>query len=193
MVWVRAHRRSGVPVRAHSRRGPAATGTGVLAALFGVWLLTQSGGAQTLLGGDASSPTAGTAASTMCAVADVADGDTFTCQGSGEQRVRILGIDAPETGEGDRPRQCHARTATAALRQLIDGRTVTLRSDSRQPDRDRYGRRLAHVEVSGTDVAQALVRDGHARITSFRTDRTPVLREAQAAAQRDRAGQWRYC
>lgn len=192
MVWVRAHRRNGVPVRAHSRRGPAAAGTGV-AALLGAWLLIQSGGAPQLLGG-ATSPTAGTAASTTtCVVADVVDGDTFTCQGGGEQRVRILGIDAPETGESDQPRQCHARTATTALRQLVDGRTVTLRSDSRQPDRDRYNRRLAHVEVRGTDVAQALVRGGHAKVTSFRTDRTPALREAQATAERDRAGQWRYC
>ncbi|WP_392423656.1 thermonuclease family protein [Barrientosiimonas humi] len=164
----------------------------MLAALFGVWLLIQSGGAPQLTGG-ATSPTAGTATSTTCAVADVVDGDTFTCQGGGEQRVRILGIDAPETGEGDQPRQCHARTATTALRRLVDGRTVTLRSDSRQPDRDRYGRRLAHVEVGGTDVAQALVRGGHATVTSFRTDQTTALREAQAAAQRDHAGQWRYC
>ena len=107
-----------------------------------------------------------------CEVRGVVDGDTFRCAGEGEQRVRILGIDAPETGSSGGRRECHAGTATQRLTDLVGGQTVTLAGDSRQPARDSYGRRLAHVTtLSVDDVGQVLVREGHARTTSFSTYR----------------------
>ncbi|MFZ2427355.1 MAG: hypothetical protein WAW71_04340 [Propioniciclava sp.] len=54
--------------------------------------------------------------------ASASDGDTFTAlDATGEKvRIRLLGIDAPETAD-DEPAICGADQATEALRRLIAG------------------------------------------------------------------------
>jgi endonuclease YncB( thermonuclease family) len=89
----------------------------------------------------------------------VTDGDTFRLT-SGE-RVRIAGIDAPET-HADQAK-CHAeivqgKAAAARLRTLIDGRTVRLVKVGRS-----YNRTVARVTVDGRDLAGQLVSLGAAR------------------------------
>jgi endonuclease YncB( thermonuclease family) len=75
--------------------------------------------------------------------------------------VRLLWIDAPEPGEAG------ADAATAALRDLVDGRRVTLWTPGDRFALDRWGRILAagYVEHDGqrTLVQQVLVVQGHAR------------------------------
>lgn len=119
-------------------------------------------------------------------VVDVVDGDTLDVglPGGGEERVRILGINAPERGE------CLAEGATAALERLVDGAEVDLVAD--RSDRDRYGRLLRYVEVEGDDVGVALVRDGYAvvRVSEPDTARVATLRDAEAEARNDRRGMW---
>lgn len=92
-------------------------------------------------------------------VAYVIDGDTFRLA-SGE-RVRIAGIDAPET----QPRQAKCaqelaagRAATARARALLTGRTVRLERVGRS-----YNRTVARVTLEGRDVAATLVEAGIAR------------------------------
>lgn len=84
------------------------------------------------------------------------DGDTIRC---GEQRVRLVGLDAPELrGRCEEERQ-RALAATERLRSLLEG-GVTLR----ETGQDRFGRTLAVVrDSSGEDVADVLVREGLAR------------------------------
>jgi len=89
----------------------------------------------------------------------VTDGDTFRLE-SGE-RIRIAGIDAPET-HADRAR-CAAElrlgaAAQARARALLDHRSVTFERVGRS-----YDRTVARVRVGGNDVAEALVRAGAAR------------------------------
>ena len=69
------------------------------------------------------------------------DGDTLRCappgQGSKRERVRLIGIDAPELpGHCDPRRRCvsgNARASKAALQRLVGGRWVRL--DRRGQDR----------------------------------------------------------
>ncbi len=86
----------------------------------------------------------------------VVDGDTLRC---GTERVRIIGLDAPEM-RGECPREIRAaRAATARMQQLV-APGITLRRNGR----DRYGRTLAVVrDRRGRDVAEVMVREGHAR------------------------------
>ena len=89
----------------------------------------------------------------------VVDGDTFYF---GRDKVRIAGIDAPET----HPPRCasEARLGTAAthrLRDLLNSGQVTLTSIDR--DEDIYGRKLRNVAVGGADVGAALIGEGLAR------------------------------
>ncbi len=86
----------------------------------------------------------------------VVDGDTLRC---GAERVRIIGLDAPEM-RGECPREIRAaRAATARMAQLIEpGITLERRGN------DRYRRTLAVVrDRSGRDLAVVMIREGHAR------------------------------
>jgi len=89
----------------------------------------------------------------------VVDGDTFYLGG---EKVRIAGIDAPET----HPPRCadEARLgnqATEKLNALLNSGAVTMTSIDR--DRDTYGRLLRNVAVDGQDVGEAMISAGVAR------------------------------
>jgi micrococcal nuclease len=93
-------------------------------------------------------------------VTDVIDGDTVEVAIGVEgehERVRLIGIDAPERGE------CGYGEAGGHLFDLVDGKTVNLDSDPSQADRDRYGRLLRYVFVGSDNVNEAMVADGYAR------------------------------
>jgi endonuclease YncB( thermonuclease family) len=73
--------------------------------------------------------------------------------------VRVLGIDTPETGS------CLPRRATAETSRLTLGRLVKLQRDRSQPERDRFDRLLAYVELPGErDLGLELVKRGFARV-----------------------------
>lgn len=89
----------------------------------------------------------------------VVDGDTFWIGGV---KVRIAGIDAPETHPSRCPEEARlGDAATDRLLDLLNSGPVALTSIDR--DRDRYGRLLRNVEVSGRDVGDELVSEGVAR------------------------------
>ena len=85
---------------------------------------------------------------TLSGSARVVDGDTLEIRGT---RVRLHGIDAPESGQrcraGERSWPC-GREAPRALSGRIGGRTVVCE----ERDRDRYGRVVAVCRAGGEDV-----------------------------------------
>jgi endonuclease YncB( thermonuclease family) len=89
----------------------------------------------------------------------VVDGDTFYLGG---EKIRIAGIDAPETHPSRCPNEeALGIAATARLQQLLNGGSISLSAIDR--DRDRYGRLLRNVAVDGRDVGDILVAEGVAR------------------------------
>ena len=87
----------------------------------------------------------------------VIDGDTFSYGGV---RVRIMGMDAPET----HPPRCLQEAqlglaATAKLRELLASGTVTVSGAGH----DKYGRELRYVQVDGQDVGETMIGAGLAR------------------------------
>ncbi len=87
-------------------------------------------------------------------VTRIVDGDTIWATRAGERvKVRLIGIDTPETG------QCGFTAATDHLRAVIAGRPVTLTPGARD-DVDRYGRVLRYVDVAGTDAGLSQISDG---------------------------------
>lgn len=119
-------------------------------------------------GGSSEAPRASEAVSDPATVKVeyVIDGDTIIVDDDGEeQRVRFLGIDAPEIahddGEADEPCGAEAREK---VEELTAGGSVELRSDDGQPEEDRYGRRLAYVEAGGKDLSAELLAAGLAEI-----------------------------
>jgi micrococcal nuclease len=125
----------------------------------------------------------------------VIDGDTIrveTAQGRSES-VRLIGLNAPETGDGRRAVQCFGREATARLTELIGESEVWLAGDPTESERDRYGRLLAYAWLpDGTLLNQSLIAEGYANEATF--DGPYVLRDtfraAAAAARRADRGLW---
>ena len=94
-------------------------------------------GARHAVAGDGPPPATGV-------VERVVDGDTVIVRaGGGALRVRLLGIDTPETVDPDRPVGCFGPEASAYTKHLLTGRSVSLVYDREL--HDRYGRLLAYV------------------------------------------------
>lgn len=95
----------------------------------------------------------------------VSDGDTIGVEIDGvEERVRLIGIDTPETKKPDTPVQCFGPEATAFTEGLLpDGTALYIERDVEA--RDQYGRLLAYVYRSddGMFVNLAIVAQGYAR------------------------------
>ena len=89
----------------------------------------------------------------------VTDGDTIRCGG---ERIRLIGIDAPELPGHCRPgRVCVSGdpvASSAALARLLSAGTPRIERHGR----DRYGRTLAYVSVHGRDLSCAMIGSGHA-------------------------------
>jgi hypothetical protein len=86
-------------------------------------------------------------------VTRIVDGDTVDL--SSGQRVRIIGIDAPESG------RCGFDNASAELRRLVMGKAVTASPGARD-NVDKYGRLLRYIDVGGTDAGLRLITGGFA-------------------------------
>jgi endonuclease YncB( thermonuclease family) len=89
--------------------------------------------------------------------ASIVDGDTIEIHG---QRIRLAGIDAPESdqlcrGADSMQYRCGQKAAND-LAAFIDRRSV----QCIEVDRDRYGRAVAVCTVAGVDIADWLVRSG---------------------------------
>lgn len=137
------------------------------------------------------SESVGTATTDTAAVVEwVNDGDTLTLTSGA--KVRLVQIDAPEL-ETD----CYGRPALKALVALAPkGTRVTLASDPKLDDRDRYGRLLRYVVVRGENVNVELVREGAASPYFFRNERgryADELLDAVDEARSARRGYWGAC
>ena len=121
-------------------------------------------------------------------VVRVVDGDTLDIDDG--DRVRILGIDAPETGLAP---ECGGLEAFAFLASSVEGRRVTL--EYGPTCRDPHGRLLAHVRVGGVLAGLQLLAAGLACPCFPEPDerhRQQFLEAAQVARARG-LGLWGTC
>jgi endonuclease YncB( thermonuclease family) len=84
----------------------------------------------------------------------VLDGDTFdlaacgaTVDGDSPERIRLLGVDAPEVAHEEEPADCFGAEATDYLTDLLRGRTLHLEFD--EECEGKFGRTLAWVFIQG--------------------------------------------
>lgn len=122
----------------------------------------------------------------------VIDGDTIVVRlpDSREERVRYIGIDAPESVHPEKPVEPFALEASSRNRELVEGRSLLLELDVQE--RDQYGRLLAFVWADGEMVNLQLVREGLAWVTTYPPNvrHVEALVEAQRHARRDELGVW---
>lgn len=125
------------------------------------------------------------------------DGDTLTIRlGDTDEKVRLIGIDTPETKKPGTPVECFGKEASAHIQELLPlGTAVRVERDAEA--RDRYGRLLAYVyrQSDGLFVNLAMVRDGYAgQLTippnvAHADEFTSAAREAREANR----GLWSAC
>jgi len=129
-------------------------------------------------------------------VVRVVDGDTIrVALPSGEEPVRYIGIDTPESVKPGSPVECFAKRASAFNERLVAGERVRLVRDVEE--RDRYGRLLAYVyrQRDGLFVNAELVRRGYATVATFPPNvahETDFRRLAERARLSGR-GLWSEC
>jgi micrococcal nuclease len=123
----------------------------------------------------------------------VVDGDTILLT-SGE-RVRLIGVDTPESVKPGTPVQCFAKRASAFTHTVLDGARVQLVFGAER--RDRYGRLLAYVYRArdGLFVNAELVRRGYARTLEIAPNTGHARQFAALASDARRAGKglWGAC
>ena len=112
-------------------------------------------------------------------ISQVPDGDTVWVlpdRGGPPRKLRLAGIDAPETCQPDGPA---AREALAgmALHQHVE---VTVQRY------DDYGRGLARIRLDGEDLGARMVREGQAWSYRYRRDPGPYQAEEATARQQRR-------
>ena len=80
----------------------------------------------------------------------VLDGDTFDVDACGEfgERIRMLGVDAPEIAHDPEPADCYGDDAHSEVIRLIEGDRVLLTFD--EECQGVFGRTLAYVWLTGS-------------------------------------------
>lgn len=129
-------------------------------------------------------------------VVAVVDGDTIDVMTpTGEERVRIIGIDTPEIGRGGDASECYAEEAREFVDDLLYGHDVELRGDATQADVDAYGRLLRHVFIDGHSAAVETLAAGAGHEYTFDVayDGQDAHQAAESAARDARLGLWGSC
>jgi len=127
-------------------------------------------------------------------VTKVVDGDTFWVDDGSEKglKVRLIGVDAPETRRSARKDVgYYGKEAKAYLTDRILGKEVRLEYDLDR--KDRYGRTLAYAYLrDGTFINAELISEGYAMVLTI----PPNVRYAedfvrhQRQARKKKKGLW---
>jgi micrococcal nuclease len=102
-------------------------------------------------------------------VVKVVDGDTLDVTLDGKtQRVRLIGMNTPESVDPRRPVQCFGIEASTRLKDLLQRQTVSLESDPSQDSQDQFGRLLRYVWLpDGRNANLLMLSEGYANEYTF--------------------------
>lgn len=100
-------------------------------------------------------------------VVRVVDGDTLILDiDNKEERVRLIGVDTPESVHPDASKNVKAgKIASDFTKSRLEGEYVELEFDVQE--RDRYGRILAYVWHEGEMFNKLLLKEGYAQVATF--------------------------
>ena len=127
----------------------------------------------------------------------VIDGDTIDAIINGrEERVRLIGIDTPETKKPNSPIECFGPEATAFTESLLPvGTPIRIERDT--VNRDDFGRLLGYVyrAEDGIFVNYETIRQGFATPLSIEPNTTYIelFVDAARSAESDDVGLWSAC
>ncbi|MFA5946871.1 MAG: thermonuclease family protein [Patescibacteria group bacterium] len=125
----------------------------------------------------------------------VVDGDTIEVAFSDtdKYKVRLIGINTPESVDPRKPVECFGHEATEHLKALLNVSSVRLSTDPSQASEDKYDRWLRYVYTAdGTDINLQMIKDGYAHEYTYNTPyvNQKVYRAAEAEAKTKKIGLW---
>ncbi len=123
-------------------------------------------------------------------ITSVYDGDTITAEKySRKIKIRLMGIDAPESVRGTMPSQPYSEASQKYLEDTVLNKRVRLKFYGK----DRYGRSLAEVFLGEKNVNLELVSAGLAEVYRGKMERDfdpSAYREAESQAKSGHKGMW---
>ena len=129
-------------------------------------------------------------------VTEVIDGDTVELEN--KSKVRLLGIDTPETKDTRKSVECFGKQASNETKNLLEGKMVLLEKDVSETDK--YGRLLRYIFLPLPDdkslfVNDYLIREGFARALNYPPDvkYNEQFRQAEEEAKISGKGLWGRC
>lgn len=124
----------------------------------------------------------------------VVDGDTIDIDMDGKtERLRLIGIDTPETKDPRKPVQCFGQEASAKAIELLLNQKVSLEADDTQDNRDKYDRLLRYVyREDGLFFNKWMIENGYAYEYTYGIPYKyqTEFKQAQINAQTQKIGLW---
>lgn len=122
-------------------------------------------------------------------VTRVVDGDTVILEKIG--RVRLIGVDTPETVHPQQPVEHFGKEASNFTKRMLEGRDVQVEFGWQR--RDRHGRTLAYLFLEdGTFFNAELIKEGYAHAyTQFPFEYLDEFRRYEREARKSKKGLWR--
>ena len=120
--------------------------------------------------------------------ARVIDGDTIVL--SNGEKVRLIGVDTPETKHSQKPVEYYGKEATAFTKRMVGGKVVKLKYDVQR--RDEYDRLLAYVYLmNGTFLNAEIIKQGYGHAyTRFPFKYMEEFKLYEKEARENKRGLW---
>lgn len=125
------------------------------------------------------------------------DGDTIEVRVDGMQddaKVRMLGVNTPESVDPRRPVQCFGKEASHFTKEMLEGKRIQLVEDPQADNIDKYQRLLRNIVLEdGTDYNLLLVQKGYANAYidfPLNKQRKVQLTQAERLAREAGLGLW---
>jgi micrococcal nuclease len=132
-----------------------------------------------------------TSSGDLVKVVRVVDGDTIEIEGN--KKIRLIGVNAPESVAPNKKIACFGHEASNFTKEQLEGKLVKLEKDVSETDK--YGRLLRYVHLGGVLFNEELVKNGYAQASTYPPDVKYKDRflDAQRFARDNNLGLWKAC
>ena len=126
-------------------------------------------------------------------VVRVVDGDTIEVYQDGKiEKIRLIGVNTPETVDPRKDVQCYGLEASVFLKKELLGQQVLLESDNSQQMKDTYGRLLRYAYLKGKNINQKIIEEGYGFEYTYKTPYKfqKEFKESEEKAKKEEKGLW---
>lgn len=123
-------------------------------------------------------------------VVHIVDGDTIDIEKDGKKiRIRLLGINSPESVDPRRTVECYGKEAKNFMLELVRDKKVEIVLDSSKPEKDEYQRVLAYVFTEeGVFVNRQMIERGYAYEYTYKSEKYKYQDDFKLAQKQAREG-----